>query len=59
MKELKQVQKSFLNVQNKNVDNNIEISAIDLINLFINYKIPICKETIETIKKIPYYYIKK
>lgn len=37
----------------------IEISALELLNLFVNYKIPVCKETIEAIQNISSFIIKK
>lgn len=37
----------------------VEISAIELLNLFVNYRIPVCRETIETIQKYSSFIIKK
>ena len=40
-------------------NNSIVITSLDLINLFINYKIPVCKETIDKICEQINYIIKK
>ena len=61
MQKLKPLKSAFIyNQHNENNTNNyIEISSVDLINLFINYNIPICNETIDTIKKYRTFLIKK
>ena len=37
----------------------VEITSVELLNLFVNYRIPVCRETIETIKKYSFFIIKK
>lgn len=37
----------------------VEITSIELLNLFVNYRIPVCRETIDTIQKYSSFIIKK
>ena len=67
---IKPIKKSQFNTKNiiknekpineiKSKDNYIILSSLDLINLFINYKIPVSKETINKICEITNFIIKK
>ena len=57
--ELKKQKTNIKNIVARTPSKFIEISPIDIIDLFINYDIPVAIETIEAIKKYPKYYIKK
>ena len=49
--------KKYKNIYNK--QKFIEITPIDIINIFIKYNIPVAKETIDELKKYTYLYMNK
>ena len=71
-KKIPKLTSIFDNQTNKNNSNNtnkefkyynknlfLELTPMNIIDIFIKYNIPVAKETIEELKKHPYYYIKK